>query len=567
MVLSCFNTVFAEDEEFDPVGSDQTNIEFSIDPKEDPNNILTDPNFDLSSVPNYVLNAWYETEVNFQDENLEKEMMRYLNVEKVTIGDIIGMNGSLDLKNLGITSLQGLEYAINLKSLDISGNDLINIDSLKSLYSLEFLDYSHNKVKVIQSWLFNIRNIKIINGSYNESAVFLEPDCEICSLEELYLDGNQLSSIPDISNLTSLTVLSLNNNAFTKFPNSILELKKLNILSLSGNSIYYIDDISTLTNLKVLLLDNNKLSEFPGGLESLYDLAELYIQSNFINSIPDSLIGNKNLKVFIVYNNNIEHLPEILSSMDNLEYLDVNLNGINISESKSIIKTLNDSLITFLYELQKPCFDLSIAYERNSKNVVIKWGDIEGIEISGQGYYVIDKICVYRMQTSRDSASGLDESKPALEIYELIDELEPNAVSYKDDSVNEYFDYFYKITVKVSGEYTKYEECLKFSTEGSEYTSTRMISRKKSYLTYIITVLGLLAIVIVFILRIRKKSVLRFNDKIDEDTDNIIEKNKYRYESIMQETGEFPSDARTLNTHNLIDDDKGIKIDRKNRKL
>ena len=43
-------------------------------------------------------------------------------------------------RNGGIKSLEGLEYAVNIKSLDLAGNEIVDLIPLKACKNLEFLD-------------------------------------------------------------------------------------------------------------------------------------------------------------------------------------------------------------------------------------------------------------------------------------------------------------------------------------------------------------------------------------------------------------------------------------------
>ena len=62
----------------------------------------------------------------------------------------------LDLGYSGVDTVEGLEYAINLKKLDLSGNNIEDISPLKQLKKLEYLNLEENKISDISA----IRDLK-----------------------------------------------------------------------------------------------------------------------------------------------------------------------------------------------------------------------------------------------------------------------------------------------------------------------------------------------------------------------------------------------------------------------
>ena len=105
----------------------------------------------------------------------------------ITQGDLATFT-SLSLDDLGITKLNGLEYAINLRTLRLSGNAIATLAQIGEL-PLTTLWASDN----------NLTDISALAG--------------LVALTELALDGNAISDISALSQLSSLTRLWLNDNA------------------------------------------------------------------------------------------------------------------------------------------------------------------------------------------------------------------------------------------------------------------------------------------------------------------------------------------------------------------
>ena len=98
---------------------------------------------------------------------------------------------SLDAPNSDISDLTGLEFATNLRTLNLSINFIVDISPLANLTNLTSLDLSTNIIK----------NIAPLSG--------------LNSLRELRLQENFFSDISPLSGLTNLTLLSLYDTTIT----------------------------------------------------------------------------------------------------------------------------------------------------------------------------------------------------------------------------------------------------------------------------------------------------------------------------------------------------------------
>jgi hypothetical protein len=93
----------------------------------DPATILTDPAFDLNTIDPGTLQQWYASEVSVPDASLKKALMNAANVASggtLTVKDMLSLPTTLDLSGLSITNLTGMQYAINLKKLNVSNNSI-----------------------------------------------------------------------------------------------------------------------------------------------------------------------------------------------------------------------------------------------------------------------------------------------------------------------------------------------------------------------------------------------------------------------------------------------------------
>ena len=146
--------------------------------------------------------------------------------------------GWLGADDFGISDLAGLEHAVNLTSLSLSGNAISDVSALGSLESLTRLDLSSNAISDVSAlgslesltWL-DLRNNAISDVSALGS---LE------SLTRLDLSSNAISDVSALGSLESLTWLDLRNNAISDVSALIgigTRLGRLAVVGLRGNPL------------------------------------------------------------------------------------------------------------------------------------------------------------------------------------------------------------------------------------------------------------------------------------------------------------------------------------------
>lgn len=125
---------------------------------------------------------------------------------------------SLDMFNLGITDLSGIEHFYHLKNLICARNDLSYIPPLP--VSLVSLDCSYNKLSRLPFLSDSLTNLDCY---YNRiDTIFAFP----LGLKKISCDSNYLHYLPDLPD--SLTDLSCSLNQINKLPNLPPTLKRLN---------------------------------------------------------------------------------------------------------------------------------------------------------------------------------------------------------------------------------------------------------------------------------------------------------------------------------------------------
>ena len=243
-----------------------------------------------------------------------------------------------------IKSIVGLEKAVNLKQLTISGNPddskgaLRDISPLKGLKNLELLRLSHN----------DIIDISPVEGLTN--------------LKHLFLSHNQIKNIDAVKNLTNLESLDFARNIGEERISdisAIANLTKLKLLGLSDANIPDISVLKNLVNLEIFMANNSKIEDI-SVLKNAKNLKILYLDKNKITdvSVVKDLVE---LTELYLRNNNISKID--FSKLTKLS--DVNVQGNKISDYSSLEK-----LTALKYvNLSKQNIDLNREYTLDSNSV------------------------------------------------------------------------------------------------------------------------------------------------------------------------------------------------------
>lgn len=202
----------------------------------------------------------------------------------------------LDLGNAGISAAQNWDFLLkfpSLKRLNLAGNNIGQIDQIKSLTGLVDLDLSNNNLTQLP--LLASRNISRLNLSGNKalsSANIGSVLSGLPSVTSLSLYGIAIGAINNIGNLNDpvsgkpydLTELDLGNtgvlavgnlknvNFLTNFPN-------LSRLNLAGNTLSDIGVLANLRGVSDLDLSNNQIATL-APLGSYRSLTRLVLSGN-----------------------------------------------------------------------------------------------------------------------------------------------------------------------------------------------------------------------------------------------------------------------------------------------
>jgi len=226
-----------------------------------------------------------------------------------------------------------------IKELEIKGIKLTNHTlKLEKNKVIELRIICTNINDSIFKIILQLNNLKYLElrSTHNITQIPNEIS-NLSTLEYLNLDDNKIEKISDeISKLTFLKTLILSRNHLTSIPNGIAKITNLEKLNLSSNKITTIlNYISNLISLKSIIT-SNKMSK-------LANFKELKLSETQLKSILLSLFQLNKLKVFDLRGNLIEEIPNEILSFIQLEELYLSSNKIkNIPNDMYILSKLKE---------------------------------------------------------------------------------------------------------------------------------------------------------------------------------------------------------------------------------
>ncbi|KAM9347990.1 LOW QUALITY PROTEIN: transforming growth factor beta activator LRRC32 [Symphorus nematophorus] len=262
-----------------------------------------------------------------------------------------------------------------LEYLDVSRNHLQSINFTDSVcfYHLRHLDMSYNQLKSLPETFFyymqslmvlNVSNncissfsitnegllekVRIINLSYNSLQSLILEENTLPSLEELFLQGNDLTTLDHqiFQTLPSIKHLQVQQN-------------NLKICASDTNHRNPPDCVSftSISNLEFLNLSENSLRTLPANAFANTPLKLLDLSLNpGLDMDKDSLSGlEQSLVHLLLRENNISSLNTELSSLRSLKHIDLSTNQLTtlpIWNKESSIESLNlqnNNLVTLEY--------------------------------------------------------------------------------------------------------------------------------------------------------------------------------------------------------------------------
>jgi len=199
----------------------------------------------------------------------------------------------------------------NVQTLNINNNNLSEVEfDCENMTSLKEISLCNNPLLQVPLTFKCLENLTTMYLNKCKWLLLSDDISLFIHLKALYLDENNLESLPDGIQSLNLSVLSLKKNKFQKFPLQILSIKSIQELYLDYNEIYFIPpEIKNLNNLIYLTLSNNQLRFIPQDIGRIEGLKQIRLENNLLRSIPNTFEKLINLQLLCIKGNFISELP------------------------------------------------------------------------------------------------------------------------------------------------------------------------------------------------------------------------------------------------------------------
>ena len=240
------------------------------------------------------------TAVSIPDANLRARLETWLGKasgETITRDDMAtlgeGPNRRLTLTNLGIQDLTGLEYAVSVHALFLSGNEISDLTPLSTLTFLQTLDLSNNLIMdltPLASLVYHLHTLKIQRNLITD----LTPLARSFSLRSLEIGYNRISDLTPLERHDNLEDLAAGHNRISDLT-PLAGLTGLENLLLRDNQVANIGPLRNLNSLVKLDFDRNRLLRDLSPLRGLTGLQRIALQQTAVDDI-EPLVATPGLR-------------------------------------------------------------------------------------------------------------------------------------------------------------------------------------------------------------------------------------------------------------------------------
>ncbi len=295
--------------------------------------LTNNPIIDFSPLAELFENTNILFDVTIPDVNLRAVIAEALKKEdadtiSITLEEMATLT-TLRASNRDIKDLTGIEYAINLEEMWISGNPITDLSPFARLTNFIGLHAWETSVSDL-SPLAGLTKLRWLDFGRTPISD-ISPLASIVSLRKLTFYACNIKDISPLAGLTGLTHLEIGGNRDISDASPISRLINLEHLDFHHDSISDLQPLATLINLKSLNLYNNRLISNLTPLSGLTSLIELDLGQNMVSDVSplSSLIGLTKLDL----GENMIADVSPLASLFNLEKLILHTNLItNISD-------------------------------------------------------------------------------------------------------------------------------------------------------------------------------------------------------------------------------------------
>ncbi|XP_071993477.1 erbin isoform X2 [Engystomops pustulosus] len=215
--------------------------------------------------------------------------------------------------------------------------------------TLEELYLDANQIEELPKQLFNCQSLHKLSLPDNDLTILPASIANLINLRELDVSKNGIQEFPEnIKNCKVLTIVEASVNPISKLPDGFSQLLNLTQLYLNDAFLDFLPaNFGRLTKLQILELRENQLKMLPKTMNRLTQLERLDLGSNEFTEVPEVLEQLSGMKEFWMDGNRLTYIPGFLGSLKQLTYLDLSKNNIEMVEDGiSGCENLQDLLLS-----------------------------------------------------------------------------------------------------------------------------------------------------------------------------------------------------------------------------
>ncbi|KAJ5079564.1 hypothetical protein M0811_14433 [Anaeramoeba ignava] len=177
----------------------------------------------------------------------------------------------------------------NLRTLKIFANPISNISCINQFPNLTHFEFGLNNISSsFERHIFDCKQISILKSDFCHFRLIPQGIKHLSNLEQIYVRGHKLNLMPaHIGSLRNLRIVDLSFNLIPNISDEICQLPNLESLILDHNKIQQVNPkITQLRYLQILSLSYNFIKELPKNFFEFSHLKKLYLIGNEINYDP-----------------------------------------------------------------------------------------------------------------------------------------------------------------------------------------------------------------------------------------------------------------------------------------
>lgn len=216
--------------------------------------------------------------------------------------------------------------------LDYSHKNLLNVPTeiYEHAQTLEDLYLDANQLKDLPKALFTLQHLKVLNISDNEIISMPSNVSNLVHLVEFDISKNGFLELPDnIKGMKSLEHFDLSVNPLGRLPDGFTLLLNLTHVCLNDTFLDFLPaNIGRMAKLEVLEVRDNHLTMIPKSMSRLQSLRRLDLGNNEFNDMPEVIGTFSSLEELWLDGNKIKNLPPDIGNLKRLAYLDITENTL-----------------------------------------------------------------------------------------------------------------------------------------------------------------------------------------------------------------------------------------------